>query len=91
MNKVELVAAMAEKTGLTKADAAKAVDAFVATVAETLQKGDDIRLVGFGSFSVTQRAASTGRNPRTGKEIKIPASKAPKFKAGAGLKEAVNK
>ena len=91
MNKVELVAAMAEKTGLTKADAAKAVDAFVATVAETLQKGDDIRLVGFGSFSVTQRAASTGRNPRTGKEIKIPASKAPKFKAGADLKEAVNK
>lgn len=91
MNKVELVAAMAEKTDLTKADAAKAVDAFVATVAETLQKGDDIRLVGFGSFSVTQRAASTGRNPRTGKEIKIPASKAPKFKAGAGLKEAVNK
>ena len=91
MNKVELVTAMAEKTGLTKADAAKAVDAFVATVAETLQKGDDIRLVGFGSFSVTQRAASTGRNPRTGKEIKIPASKAPKFKAGAGLKEAVNK
>ena len=91
MNKVELVAAMAEKTGLTRADAAKAVDAFVATVAETLQKGDDIRLVGFGSFSVTQRAASTGRNPRTGKEIKIPASKAPKFKAGAGLKEAVNK
>ena len=89
MNKVELVAAMAEKTGLTKADAAKAVDAFVATVAETLQKGDDIRLVGFGSFSVTQRAASTGRNPRTGKEIKIPAKKVPAFTAGKKFKELV--
>ena len=90
MNKTELVAAIAEKTGLTKKDAEGAVKAFTDTVAEQLKAGDKIQLVGFGTFEVAERAARTGKNPQTGEAIKIPASKAPKFKAGKALKDAVN-
>ena len=89
MNKTELVAAMAEKTELSKKDAEKALKAFTDVVAEELKKGEKVQLVGFGTFEVAKRAARKGRNPATGKEIKIPASKAPKFKAGAVLKNAV--
>jgi DNA-binding protein HU-beta len=80
MNKAELVDAIARKAELTKGDAKKALDAFTATVAETLQQGDKIALVGFGTFSVAERSARTGRNPRTGGELKIPAKKVAKFK-----------
>ena len=90
MNKTELVAAIAEKTGLTKKDAEGAVKAFTDTVAEQLKAGDKIQLVGFGTFEVTERAARTGKNPQTGEAINIPASKAPKFKAGKALKDVVN-
>ena len=90
MNKTELVAAIAEKAGLSKKDAEGAVKAFTDTVAEQLKAGEKIQLVGFGTFEVAKRAARTGRNPATGKEIKIKASKAPKFKAGAALKNALN-
>ncbi len=91
MNKTELVAAIAEKTGLKKEDAKKAVDAFVDVVTEGLVKGDKIALVGFGTFEVADRPARTGLNPLTGEKIEIAASKLPKFKAGKGLKETVNK
>ena len=91
MNKAELVAAMAEKTELSKKDAEKALKAFTEVVAETLKKGDKIQLVGFGTFEVAERAAREGRNPVTKETIKIPASKAPKFKAGKPLKDAINK
>lgn len=91
MNKTELVAAIAEKSALSKKDAEKFVNAFTETVKDTLKKGDKIQLIGFGTFDVTKRAARTGRNPQTGAEIKIPASKAPKFTAGKALKEALNK
>ncbi len=91
MNKNDLIADVAKKAGLSKTDAAKAVDAFVASVTGALKKGDEVRLVGFGTFAVTKRAASEGRNPRTGAKIKIAASKQPKFRAGKGLKDAVNK
>ena len=90
MNKNDLVSSVAEASGLTKADAGRAVDGVFDTIASALSSGDDVRIVGFGSFSVANRAASTGRNPRTGEEIQIPASKQPKFKAGAPLKSAVN-
>ena len=90
MNKNDLVAAVATQAELSKADAAKAVDAVFAAIGEALQKNDEVRLVGFGTFSVAERAASEGRNPRTGEKITIPASKQPKFKAGKGLKDAVN-
>ena len=90
MNKNDLVAAVAGSTGLSKADAAKAVDGVFDAITGTLKKGGEVRLVGFGTFSVVARAASEGRNPRTGDKIKIPASKQPKFKAGKGLKDAVN-
>jgi DNA-binding protein HU-beta len=90
VNKNDLVSNVAESAGLTKADAAKAVDGVLAAITKALKGGDEVRLVGFGTFSVTQRAASEGRNPRTGAAIKIPASKQPKFKAGTALKEAVN-
>ncbi len=90
MNKNDLVASVAGATGLSKADAGKAVDSVFDVITTTLSKGDDVRLVGFGTFNVTQRAASEGRNPRTGAKIQIPASKQPKFKAGKGLKDAVN-
>ena len=91
MNKTELVAAIAEKSGLTKKDAEGALKAFTETVEETLVKGDKIQLVGFGTFEVAERAAREGRNPQSGEVMKIPASKAPKFKAGKALKDAVNK
>lgn len=91
MNKNELIAGIAKKAGLSKTDAGKALDAFVEVVTTTLKKGGDIRLVGFGTFKVRKRAASEGRNPRTNQKIKIPASKLPKFTAGKGLKEAINK
>ena len=90
MNKQELVAAVAERTGSTKADADKAVDAVFDAIAAALQQGDDVRLVGFGSFSVSNRPARDGRNPRTGQTITIPASKQPKFSAGKALKDSVN-
>ena len=90
MNKTELVAAMAEKTELSKKDAEKAVKAFTEVVEEELKKGGKIQLVGFGTFEVSKRAAREGRNPQTGKTMKIEACKAPKFKAGKALKDAVN-
>ena len=91
MNKTELVAAMAEKTELSKKDAEKALKAFTDVVAEELTKGEKIQLVGFGTFEVVERQEREGRNPKTGKSMKIPASKAPKFKAGKALKDVVNK
>ena len=91
MNKTELVAAMAEKTGLSKKDAESALKAFIDTVTDELKADGKVQLVGFGTFEVAERAARTGKNPQTGKEIKIPASKAPKFKAGKALKDTVNK
>ncbi len=91
MNKSDLIAAMAAKTGETKKSAEASLDAFVAAVTESLKKGEKVQLVGFGSFEVRKRAARKGRNPQTKEEIKIPASKAPVFKAGKALKEVVNK
>ena len=90
MNKAELVAAMAEKTELSKKDAEAVLKAFTDVVAEELKKGEKIQLVGFGTFEVSERAARTGRNPQTGKEMTIPASKAPKFKPGKALKDMIN-
>ena len=90
MNKTELVAAISEKTELTKKDSEKALKALIDVVAEELKKGEKVQLVGFGTFEVSERAARTGKNPQTGAEIKIAASKAPKFKAGKALKDAVN-
>ena len=90
MNKAELVAAIAEKTELSKKDSEKALKAFIDVVTEELKKGEKVQLVGFGTFEVSERAARTGRNPQTKKEIKIPASKAPKFKAGKALKDSLN-
>ncbi len=91
MNKSELIAAIATKTGETKKDAEATLNAFIDVVTEALVKGDKVQLVGFGSFEVRKRAARKGRNPQTKEEIKIPASKAPVFKAGKALKELVNK
>ena len=90
MNKAELIAAIAAKTGDTKKAAEASVNAFVETVTNALVEGDKVQLVGFGSFEVRKRAARKGRNPQTKEEIKIPASKAPVFKAGKSLKEAIN-
>jgi len=90
MNKNDLVAAVADDSGLSKADAAKAVDGVFDAITSSLKGGDEVRLVGFGTFSVSKRQATTGRNPRTGESIQIPASNQPKFKAGKGLKTAVN-
>lgn len=90
VNKNDLVVAVASGTGLSKADAAKAVDCTFDSITSALKTGDDVRLVGFGTFNVVQRKASVGRNPRTGETINIPASKQPKFKAGKGLKDSVN-
>jgi len=90
VNKNDLVANVAEASGLSKADAAKAVESTFEAVTSELSGGGEVRLVGFGTFSVAQRRASTGRNPRTGEAIQIPASKQPKFKAGKALKDAVN-
>lgn len=90
MNKSDLVAAMSAKTGKTKKESEEALEAFVASVTESLKKGDKVQLVGFGSFEVRKRAARKGRNPQTKEEIKIPASNAPVFKAGKALKDLVN-
>lgn len=90
MNKSELIDSMAGKSGLSKAEAAKALDALIESVTEGLSNGDRIALIGFGSWSVEQRSARTGRNPRTGDEIQIPAKNVIKFKAGAGLSNSVN-
>ncbi|HEY8351838.1 MAG TPA: HU family DNA-binding protein [Sphingomonadales bacterium] len=90
MNKNDLIYDVAARTGLSKADASKAVGAVFDSIAESLKNDKDVRLVGFGTFTVATRKASKGRNPRTGDEIEIPASKQPKFKAGKGLKDAVN-
>ena len=90
MNKNDLIAAVADSSGLTKADASRAVDAVFSSIEGSLKSGGEVRIVGFGTFSVAHRAATTGRNPRTGEAIQIAASKQPKFKAGAPLKDAVN-
>jgi DNA-binding protein HU-beta len=90
VNKNDLVDAVAERTGLAKSDAARAVEAVLGAVTETLQKGDQVALSGFGTFVVKARAARTGRNPRTGESIAIPASRVPAFKAGKALKDALN-
>ena len=90
MNKNELISSIANETGLTKTDAAKAVDAFVAAISSALKSGDEVRLVGFGTFAVSKRSATTGRNPRTGQTINIPARNQPKFKAGKVLVDSVN-
>ena len=90
MNKKELVEAVSVVSGLTKIDATKSVDAIIISISEALKAGDNIRLVGFGTFSVANRKARTGRNPRTGEDIAIKASKQPKFKAGQVLKDLVN-
>jgi DNA-binding protein HU-beta len=90
MNKSDLVDAIADSAGLSKADAGRSLDALVDTVTGALKKGDAVSLVGFGTFSVRDRAARTGRNPRTGETIQIKASKNPAFKAGKALKDAVN-
>jgi len=89
VNKNDLVTAVASSTGLSKADAAKAVDGVFDAITSALKGGDEVRLVGFGTFSVAARAASEGRNPRTGEKIAIPASKQPKFKAGKGLRDSI--
>ena len=89
MNKTEYVDAVAAAAGVTKAEAAKVVAASLEVITKALKKGNSVQLTGFGTFEVTKRAARTGRNPATGKEIKIAASKAPKFKAGKALKDAV--
>lgn len=90
MNKTELIAAVAEKAELSKKDAEKAVKALTDTVAEALKAGDKVQLVGFGTFEVSERAAREGRNPANGQPMQIAASKAPKFKAGKALKDAIN-
>ncbi len=90
MTKTELVNAIAEKSELSKSDSEKALKAFVDTVTEVLQQGDKIAMVGFGTFSVGDRAARVGKNPQTGAAINIPAAKVPKFKAGKALKDSVN-
>jgi DNA-binding protein HU-beta len=91
MNKAELIEAVASSLNQTKSEAQNCVETVFDCITSALKKGDEVRLVGFGTFVVSERAASTGRNPRTGESIKIPASKQPKFKAGKELKDAVNK
>ena len=90
MNKAELVAAVAEKTNFTKKDAEVAINAFLASVEEALVKGEKVQLIGFGTFEISERAAREGRNPQTGETMTIAACKAPKFKAGKALKDAIN-
>ncbi|XIF20156.1 MAG: HU family DNA-binding protein [Acetilactobacillus jinshanensis] len=91
LNKQDVLASIAKKTGLTKADATKALNAFVSTVTDALAKKQGVRLIGFGSFKVNHRKARKGRNPQTGKTLPISARNVPAFKAGTGLKKAVNK
>jgi DNA-binding protein HU-beta len=90
MNKTQLIEAVASDSGLSKADSARAIESLIDTVAKTLKKGGEVSITGFGKFSVVKRAARQGVNPRTGERVKIKASKAPKFSAGAGLKQAVS-
>jgi DNA-binding protein HU-beta len=90
VNKNDLISQVSERAGITKADATKAVDATFDAITNSLKQGDEVRVVGFGTFSVSERAESEGRNPRTGEKIVIPASKQPKFKAGKGLKDEIN-
>ena len=90
MNKNDLVSKVSDETGLSKSDSAKAVDSIIETITSELKSGGDVRLVGFGTFLVTKRKATTGRNPQTGAEIKIPAANVPKFRAGKSLKESLN-
>jgi DNA-binding protein HU-beta len=90
LNKNDLIATVASGTGLSKADAAKAVDGIISSITSSLQNGNEVRLVGFGTFSVGHRKATTGRNPRTGEKIQIAAKNVPKFKSGKALKAAVN-
>jgi DNA-binding protein HU-beta len=90
MNKNDVIAAVADKTGLSKAQAGQAVDTTFDVITDALKAGDEVKIIGFGNFSVSHRAASMGRNPRTGEPIQIAASKTPKFKAGKGLKDSVN-
>lgn len=90
MNKNELAAAVAEKAGLSKADAQSAMEAVFESITETLKAGGDVRILGFGNFTVQDRAATTGRNPLTGAPVEIPAKRVPKFSAGKGLKDALN-
>ncbi len=90
MNKNELIAHVAETASMTKSDAAKAVDSVLDVITSSLSDGEEVRLAGFGTFTVTKRKATTGRNPRTGAPIKIAATTLPKFRAGKGLREAVN-
>jgi DNA-binding protein HU-beta len=90
MNKVELITKVAKETKLTNRDATEAIEATIENIMKALQRGDEVRLVGFGTFTVSRRKASEGRNPRTGETIKIPASKNPKFRAGKHFKKAVN-
>ncbi len=90
MNKNDLISAVAETSGLSKNDASAAVEGVFDSISKSLKNGDEVRLVGFGTFSVAKRKASTGRNPRTGEPMTIKASNQPKFKAGKGLKDAVN-
>jgi DNA-binding protein HU-beta len=91
MNKNDLIAAVADSTGMSKANAGQAVDATFDAITNALKQGDEVKVIGFGNFMVAKRAASTGRNPRTGEAIAIAASKTPKFRAGKGLKDAVNR
>jgi len=90
MNKGELVAAVAERVGLSRGQAGEAIDAAIDAITGALKQGQEVKIVGFGTFVVTDRAAGEARNPRTGEKAKVPASKTPKFRAGAGLKDAVN-
>jgi DNA-binding protein HU-beta len=90
MNKNDLIAQVSDNTGVSRSDATRLIEATLDAITAALKSGDEVRLVGFGTFAVSQRAATTGRNPRTGEEIQIPAVKQPKFKAGKQLKDAVN-
>ena len=90
MNKGDLVNAVAEQANLSRGDAGKALDAAISSITEALKRGEEVKIVGFGSFVVASRAAGEARNPRTGEKVQVPASKTPKFRAGAGLKDAVN-
>ena len=90
MNKDDLIRKVASSIGVSKSEAAKSVDAVFSSITNSLKEGNEVRLVGFGTFLITNRAATTGRNPRTGESIQIPAKKVPKFRAGKSLKETVN-
>lgn len=90
MNKNELIEKVSDTTGFTKSDTKKFIDSYIEVISKALRKGNDVSLVGFGTFKVTKRKARTGRNPQTGKEIKIPAKKVPAFRAGKALKDIVN-